>query len=55
MNYNLVKTKVQMFFIKLFGGLKSNNSEVNLDQFRKTYSNVLFVFPAVHPVFSANF
>ena len=45
MNYNLVKTKVQMFFIKLFGGLKLNNSEVNLDKFRKTYSNVLFVFP----------
>ena len=35
----------EWFFIKLFGGLKSNNSEVNLDQFRKTYSNVLFVFP----------
>tara|TARA_B100000029_G_scaffold302227_1_gene295103 strand:+ start:543 stop:1082 length:540 start_codon:yes stop_codon:yes gene_type:complete len=45
MNYNLVKTKVQMFFIKLFGGLKPNNNEVNLEKFRNTYSNVLFIFP----------
>ena len=38
MNYNLVKIKVQMFFIKLFGGLKPNNSKVNLKPTKYRFS-----------------